>query len=87
MGPSSIAMVFVLAVSGAERPSWPARVSELRLLLQQERFDDLEKAIVESQQRFEDSRTGEDEPWALMQAFLQNDGPTGRALSKSSGSP
>jgi phosphoribosyl-AMP cyclohydrolase len=83
MGLSSISMVFALAVLGTpDRPSWPTRVSELRLLLQQGRFDGVEKAIVESQQGFEGSRTGEDEPWAMMQAFPENDRPTERALSE-----
>jgi tetratricopeptide (TPR) repeat protein len=53
----------------------------LRLLLQQKRFSGLEKAIVESQERFARSQAGEDEPWATMNAFLQDDGPTEEALS------
>ena len=83
MSVSCMAIVCLLAAPPApDSPSWPARVSELRLLLAQKRFGELERAIVASQERFERSQTSEDEPWATMQAFLENDGPTETGLSE-----
>jgi tetratricopeptide (TPR) repeat protein len=75
-------VVYLLVSAEAESTSWAKRVSELRLLLQQKKFGELDKAVVESQERFDRSLTTEDEPWATMGAFLPHDEPTATALSE-----
>ena len=77
-----ITMACLLLSPGVLRgPSWPVNVDELRLLLQTKRFADLEKVIVEAQDDFDASRTTEDDPWAKMGAFLNDEGITEKALS------
>lgn len=78
---AAIAAACLLATpAAAEDRPWPRRVSELRFLLKTERFAELDETIGLAQRRFERGETTEDEPWAMLQAFFENDSGTERWL-------